>query len=96
VCWIILYIDGGAEKQQDEWLSLIYEYNDLDGTTRQTKASNGGSSVLKYKTGQKVTLVIHHYKGEDEIYDADDKSPYVVGFEYQPIVIARHCYFYGD
>lgn len=70
---------GKIEKQQDEWLSLIYEYNDLDGTTRQTKASNGGSSVLKYKTGQKVTLVIHHYKGEDEVYDADDKSSYVVG-----------------
>jgi len=71
--------DGKIEKERDECLYLIYEYIDADGSTQQVKSSSGGSSVLNYTTGQKVTLIIYCHKGVDDVYDAKDKSPFIIG-----------------
>lgn len=66
--------DGKINKERKEYLHAIYEYTQLDGSTHQKKSSNGGDRILKYKTGQKVKLIICPRKGYIDIYDAEDSS----------------------
>lgn len=70
---------GKIIEKREEWLNLIYEYDHADGSTKQVKAATGGSSVLKYKTGQKVKLNIYRHKGIDEVNDIEDRSPFIIG-----------------
>jgi hypothetical protein len=57
----------------------IFEYQRPDGSIQQTRASEGGSYVLKYKTGQLVNLVVYPHDGYDAVYDADKKTGIYIG-----------------
>jgi len=73
--------DGKRVEKNKYSIKAIYEYIDDDGSTRQHKSSNGGTFVLKYKTGQEVKLIVCRHKTKpDDIYDAEDSTVFVVSF----------------
>ena len=71
--------DGRIEKDRKETLHAIFEYIQNDGSTHQEKSCSGGSSVLKYKTGQRVKLIVCHQKEFNDVYDANDYSAPILG-----------------
>ena len=71
--------NGKIEKERKETLHAIYEYTRPDGTLHREKSSNGGNSILKYRTGQNVELITTPYGEYDDVYDANDRSPIIIG-----------------
>lgn len=71
--------NGETVREKKETLWPVYEYKDLKGVLVKRKGSEGGSGVLKYKTGQKVNLIISTSKNNIDVYDADKKSALVMG-----------------
>lgn len=71
--------DGKTIKVPQETLYAIFEYPRANGSLHQEKASEGGSAVLKYSTGQTVNLLVVPDDGYDDVYDADKKSDYIIG-----------------
>ena len=71
--------DNKKITEENESLFAIFEYIHPNGYKRQDKASSGGTSVLKYKTGQKVKLILCSGKTSCDVYDADDYSGFIVG-----------------
>lgn len=71
--------DGEIIKEKKENYHAVFEYVDEEGVTQQRKSSNGGLSVLKYKTGQEVGLIVHKSKKHHDIYDAKDHSSFIMG-----------------
>lgn len=71
--------DGKIERERKETLYAIYEYIDSNGVTRQERSSNGGSGILRYKTGQGVKLIVCPAKEYNDIYDSEDASSLIAG-----------------
>lgn len=71
--------DGKVKKKRKETLYAIFEYRRPDGSVHQERSSNGGSSTLKYKTGQEVSLIIVPGAEYDDAYDANDRTSLVIG-----------------
>lgn len=71
--------NGKIETERKESLHAIYEYTRPDGTLHREKSSNGGNSILKYRTGQDVELITTPYGEYDDVYDANDRSPVIMG-----------------
>jgi hypothetical protein len=71
--------DGVIKKEKKETLHAIFEFADADGVTHLHKSSNGGNSVLKYKTGQDVELLVCRHKNFSDVYDAKDNSMFIMG-----------------
>jgi len=70
--------NGKLEKKVKENYFAVYEYQQKDGSIHQEKSSNGGNNVLKYKTGQALKLIVLHHQEYDDVYDAKDKSSFIM------------------
>ncbi|NKB35399.1 MAG: hypothetical protein GKR91_20050 [Pseudomonadales bacterium] len=68
-------IDGERKEVIKETLYPVFEYQRSDGTLHKERASEGGTSTLKYKTGQDVNLILR----EDDGYDADNYGALYLG-----------------
>ena len=71
--------DGKVEKETKINYFAVFEYLRSDGTLHKEKSSNGGNGVLKYKTGEAVKLLVIPQDEFDDVYDENDKSPYIMG-----------------
>ena len=71
--------DGKEVHEVKKSLFAVFEYQRADGTTHRERASEGGSDVHKYKTGQSVNLLIVRWNNYDNVYDADKKAIFVMG-----------------
>jgi hypothetical protein len=67
-------VNGKTEKESRQSYTAIFEYQRPDGTLHREKASEGGSHVLKYKTGQSVDLLVMPGEKYDDVYDASKKG----------------------
>lgn len=72
--------DGKLHKKRLSSGSLwpVYEYTLDDGVKRQQKGSTGGSHVYKYKTGQRITLIVYNEGDDVFVRDAGAYSVYVI------------------
>lgn len=67
---------GKLVKKSKEWLYPIFEYPNEDGSSHHIRGSSGGTTtVLKYKTGQDVRLIINDdIFGEEPTADDADSA----------------------
>ena len=72
---------GKLVSEIKEWLYPIFEHTKQDGSVVQLRGSSGGTHVLKYKTGQVVSLIIHDgsYGEEGTADDVGDRTGIYIG-----------------
>lgn len=57
----------------------VFEYTLADGTVRRDKGSYAGSHVYRYKTGQKVKLIVHQKGSDFDVSEAKSYFAYIFG-----------------
>lgn len=71
----------------------IFEYIDATGVVRQTKGSTGGSHVYKYRTGQRLKLIVFSRSGHQDVNDAGNYSGYILGIVFSGMGVGIvYCY----
>lgn len=71
--------NGTLRQETRETFHAVFQYPRPDGSLHQEKASEGGTHVLRYRTGQAVNLLVVPGSDYDDVYDADQKSGYTLG-----------------
>ena len=72
-------VDGQEKEKIKETLYPVFEYEKSDGTLHRERSSEGGSSTLKYVTGQTVNLIVREDDEYDDVYDADSLGALYAG-----------------
>lgn len=87
--------NGNVIKKRLNYGTLfpIFEYTQADGTTHQDKGSSGGTHVYKYKTGQKVKLIIYSKDKYNYVSNAKSYFEYILGIVFAAIGMGIiYCY----
>lgn len=71
--------NGKPIQETRETFHAVFQYRRPDGSLHQEKASEGGTHVLRYRTGQTVKLLVVPGIDFDDVYDADQTSGHVLG-----------------
>lgn len=81
-------VDGKETQKIKETLYPVFEYQKSDGSLHRERASEGGSSTLKYQTGQAVNLIVREDDGYDDVYDAGAFGALYLGLAFSIIGLA--------
>jgi len=73
--------DGKVTKKRlnSGTLFPVFEYTLADGSEHQDKGSAGGTHVYKYKTGQKIKLVVVTRENYNDVSELKSYAEYVIG-----------------